>query len=156
MTAWPAREELRQLGLADGLAGLAMLVAALVLGAEPMWLALGAGVALLGALYRVRWTVRRFTDAPPPAGTVMATGTQILLRRVPMRLGDTLTGAVIGVILAVIGIPVFLGLFGVLSLSMAACRLAVDVRVARWERDHGGRVLRTGGFLKEDHYYLAV
>ena len=156
MTAWPARDELRHVAVAQGLVGLSMLVASLVLGAEPKWLGLAALALLLLTLLLERWSRRGFTDTPPPPGAVTATRRRILLQRVPIALADDLLMVLVGVFLAVVDDPLFLGVFGLTFLLRSATRVVQAARVARWERDHGGRVLRTGGFLEEDRYYLAV
>jgi hypothetical protein len=137
--AWPARYELQVTGIAEGLPGAVMLVSALWLGAEALWLAVPLVVLLLLPKWPVRWTEKRLTKASKLDGVVSASLAFTVLRCAP----EPLLTVLFAVVVARIS-PLLLGLLGVVGVTGAVLQFAQARAVARWELSHGGRVLRTG------------
>ena len=150
MTAWPAAKELRVEGAVEGLVGLGVLVVALTTGADRMWLAAVLVAVLLGAAaWRVRAEARALAAAEPlPADTLPATRGQFALR-LPLVLASALCTAGIGAIAPVL-LPVGVALlFGAAILAFARA-----ATIGRWERAHGGRIVRANEDAFGEQYFL--
>ncbi|MDA0183344.1 hypothetical protein OJ997_23745 [Solirubrobacter phytolaccae] len=144
MTAWPAAKELRLEGVVEGLVGLCVLVVALTTGADYLWLA-GVVVAVLLAstVWRLRVEARALARAEPlPADTRPPTRWQ-LLGRVPMAFVSALCTACVAFIF-----PPFLFLTVALLFGVALLAFARATAITRWERAHGGRIVR----VREDTF----
>jgi hypothetical protein len=151
MYAWPAREELQAKGIVEGSLGAAMIVAAVWLGADLLWLAIPLVGLLAATKWPVRWLEQRVAEAAPAAARVIpASRLLIVLRSTPEPLLFTVVGFFVASML-----PLMLGFFGVVSLAGGVLGFAQARAVARVESEHGARVLRTGGFAKPDYYHLA-
>ena len=150
MKAWPARVELKVKGIVEGSLGVAMIVAAVWLGANVLWLALPLVGLLALTKWPVGWLERQLAEADPRPGIVPASRVLTVLRCAPEPILFTFVGFFVASML-----PLMLGFFGVVSLAGGVLGFTQARSVARVERAHGARVLRTGGFAKPDYYYLA-
>ena len=144
VTAWPATKELRLEGAVEGTAGVAVLVLAITTGASYLWLAAGLiATLLLATAWRVRAERRALAEAAPLPADVRPATRQQLLGRLPLIVASALCTAGVGFIF-----PAFLSLSVALLFSVALLNFARLTAIRRWERAHGGRIVR----VREDTF----
>jgi hypothetical protein len=150
VTAWPAARELRLEGAVEGLFGLVVLAVALTSDAQYLWLAGVIIAVLLGAtVWRVRAEARELAEAAPlPADTRAATRGQFMWR-LPLIVSSAMCTAGLGFIHAA-----FFSVSVALLLSVAGLDFARSVAIRRWERTHGGRIVRVrdDAFASEQYF----
>jgi hypothetical protein len=153
VTAWPAAKELRLEGVVEGLFGLGVLAVALASGAEYLWLAGVVIAVLLGAMaWRVRGEARALAEAAPLPEDTRAASRWQFTRRLPLVVASAMCTAGLGFLH-----PDFFSLSVALLLSGAVLAFVRAVAIGRWERAHGGRIVRVSGdtFASSEQYFVA-
>lgn len=153
MTAWPAAKELRLEGSVEGVIGAAVLAVAVATDAGYLWLAgIVTAVLLAATAWRARVEARALAAAEPaPADTRTATWLQFAVR-LPLTIASALCTAVIGFVF-----PPALSLAVALLFGTALLAFARAVVISRFERTHGGVVVRVreDTFGPEQYFVLA-
>jgi hypothetical protein len=141
MKVWPAPDDLRLGAYAKGLTGFLILGVGLVIGTELRWLAVVALGLIVVMAIRLRWRARQLSgDIPAPQHLVVRSRREVWLLRVPLGVVEV---ALAPLILAIVS-PQFLAVFGLLGVAVAVMELVEARAVERWERSHGGRLVRFG------------